>query len=339
MLDRIISCLVSLTLAVLVWMYARSRDQEMLDNVPVPVEISLAPGQAEQYDLEATGPCQVLASFTGPPSRLRELRGWLHRGELRVQKSLAVPEACQNEPRYSDTVRIDASDLHPPPGVRIMVLEERNRIPVTLRKLVERRLPVRLDHASEERVGQVTLEPAAVLVRGPQEVLDRIRFIPTQPFTLASPGEAPTLQEVHTAGMVPLVQELEGRPVRATPCVVAVRLTLRPRQKVYEVRDVPVHFLCPANFPLRPQWQNERAGRINLRLIGPAAEEAPSVTAYIDLTAGKFEPGQYADEPLRLQLPKDFQLAQNPPRSAAFRLIAPPLPRSGAVGFDEGTNP
>ena len=43
--------------------------------------------------------------------------------------------------------------------------------------------------------------------------------------------------------------------------------------------------------------------------------------AYIDLTAGKFEPGLYADEPVRLQFPPDFQLAQEPPRSAAFQLV------------------
>ncbi len=327
MVDRLISSLVALSLAVLVWLYARSRDQEMLDNVPIPVQITLAPGQADHYDLELTGPAQILASFTGPPSRIRELRTWLRRGEMRVQVSLAVPEDRQNEGRYLDTVRIDAADLHPPPGVRALLVEERNRIPVTLRRLVERRLPVRLDHASEERVGQVTLDPAVVLVRGPEEILDRVRAIPTQPFSLPLHNEAASLKEVQTASLVPLVQELEGRPIRSTPSAVAVHLTLKPRQRVYELRDVPVQFLCPANFALRPRWQNERAGKICLRLTGPATEELPAVAAYIDLTAGKFEPGQYADEPLRLQLPKDFQLAQNPPRSATFWLLALPQER------------
>jgi hypothetical protein len=335
MFDRIISSLVALSLAVLVWLYARSRDQEMLDNVPVPVQIALAAGQAEHYDLEVNGPCQVTASFTGPPSRMRELRSWLQRGELKVQVALAVPEDRQNEARYLDTVRIDAADLHPPPGVRALVTEERNRIPVTLRRLVERRLPVSLDHASEERVGQVTLEPAAVLVRGPQEVLDRVRAIPTQPFTTVARPDTSSLQEIITTGLVPLVSELEGRPVRTTPSAVAVRLTLRPRQRVYELRDVPVHFLCPASFPLRPLWQGEHAGKVNLRLIGPAMEEAPVVVAYVDLAAGKFEPGQYADEPLRLQLPKDFQLGQNPPRSATFRLVPLCCVRTAEAGIGE----
>jgi hypothetical protein len=339
MVDRLISTLVAVSLAVLVWLYARSRDQEMLDNVPIPVQIELAPGQAELYDLEVTGPCQVIASFSGPPSRMRELRDCLHRGELRVEVSLAVPEDRQNESRYLDTVRIDPADVHPPPGVRVLIVEERNRIPVTLRRVIERRLPVHLDHASEERIGQVTLEPAAVLVRGPQEILDRAQFVPTQPFPVTARSNGSPLQEIVTGGLVPLVQEMEGRPIRTSPSAVTARMTLRPRQKVYELRDVPVQFLCPANFPLRPQWQSERAGKISLRLVGPASEETPAVVAYIDLTTGKFEPGQYADEPLRLQLPKDFQLAQNPPRSATFQLVALPPDRFSDLGMGSAPNP
>src|SRR5262245_51856181 len=168
MTDRLISGAMAVILGLLVWLYARSRDQEMLDNVPVPVTILLAPNQAEQYDLEVTGQSQVIASFTGPPSRIRELRSQLQHGELRVQKTIVVPEDRQADNSYLDTVRIDPNDLHSPPGVRTIVSEERNRIPVTLRRIVERRLPVRLDYVPDEPVGQITLEPATVLVRGPQ---------------------------------------------------------------------------------------------------------------------------------------------------------------------------
>ena len=47
MLDRLVSALVAVSLAFLVWLYMRSRDQEILDNVPVPVQISLAPNQQD----------------------------------------------------------------------------------------------------------------------------------------------------------------------------------------------------------------------------------------------------------------------------------------------------
>src|SRR5581483_6299720 len=122
MFDRLISFLVALSLAFLVWLYARSRDQETLD-VQVAVQINLAPAHYGQYELEVNGPSQVPVSFSGPPSRMRELRGMLQRGELRVDFTLSVPDDRQADSRYSDTVRIDAADIHTPPGVTPAVVE------------------------------------------------------------------------------------------------------------------------------------------------------------------------------------------------------------------------
>ncbi|MCI0460258.1 MAG: hypothetical protein L0Z62_25175 [Gemmataceae bacterium] len=320
MLDRLLSALAALSLALLVWLYVRSRDQEMLDHVPIPVQITLVPGQAEHYELEVTGPSQVPVSFTGPPSRIRELRGLLQRGEMRVEATLTVPEDRLQESRLLDTVHVEAGDLHPPPGVTPIVVQGRNQIPVVLHRLVERRLPVRAEQAPEEQPAQVAVEPTTVPVRGPQEVLDRTRALATQPIAVPPPAEATTGAETITFRAVPLVQELEGRPVRVTPATVRARLTLQPRQRLYELTDVAVRFLCPANFGLRPLFGDERAGKITLRLLGPATADPPTVAAFIDLSGERWKPGLY-EEPLRLQLPKDFQLAQSPPRSVAFQLV------------------
>src|SRR5439155_14775335 len=101
MIDRILSSLVALSLALLVWLYARSRDQELLDNTPIPVRITLPTDLEDQYHLELSGPSQVLASFTGPPLRIRELRGILQRNELSVDVTLTIPEERLSESRYS----------------------------------------------------------------------------------------------------------------------------------------------------------------------------------------------------------------------------------------------
>ena len=54
---------------------------------------------------------------------------------------------------------------------------------------------------------------------------------------------------------------------------------------------MPVHFLCPVNFALRPQFVgNERDGRITVHLAGPAGEEPPAVVAFIDLTRRHLSP-------------------------------------------------
>src|SRR5437588_5108104 len=99
MIDRILSSLVALSLALLVWLYARSRDQEILDNVTLPVQISLAQADADHYNLEVNGPSQAVLSFSGPADRIRELRGEVQRNELHIDVVLTVPEAHRSESR------------------------------------------------------------------------------------------------------------------------------------------------------------------------------------------------------------------------------------------------
>jgi hypothetical protein len=334
MLDRFFSLVAAVGMAALVWLYARSRDEEILDNVPVPVQVALAAGQADHYNLEVAGPAQVPVSFSGPPIRLRELRGMLQRGELRVDVTLAVPEAHQAEPRYHDTVRIDAADVHPPPGVTPILVEGRNRLAVTLHRLVERRLPVRFDHAPGDPIAGAVVEPASVVVRGPQDVLNHLRALPTQSVVLPPQPEGGAAETV-VVGPVPLAEEVEGQPVRASPEAVTVRLTLRPKNKLYEV-EVPIRFLCPPGFPRRPHFRNGGDGRVTVHLLGPPSEDSPKVSAYIDLTPEKFAaPGvsSLCEEELRVQLPTGFQLAQPLPRFVAFELMPPEVPvvPAGAV--------
>jgi hypothetical protein len=316
MLDRLLSMFVAVGLALLLWLYARAREQEILDNVQVPVQITLSGSQAEQYNLETHADCRVMVSFSGSPARIRELRGILQRGELNVSLGYTVPEDRFTEGRYSDTILVEATDLHAPPGVTPMIVEGRNRIPITIHRLVERRLPVRFEHDLEDQGGRVTIEPATVLVRGPQDVLDRAKFIPTQPSPLPTrPTNAPPSAPI--IGRANLVTELEGRPVRVTPNRVTIRT--QPRQ-LYEIDDVPISFLTPPGFLLRPQFLDDRSGRLALKLWGPVDVDVPRVYAFVDLSRGRFISG-LNHEPLQIQLPKDFALAQEPARVVAFELL------------------
>jgi hypothetical protein len=308
----------AVSLAMLVWLYARSRDQELLDNVAVPVQVVVAPNQAEQYELELTGPAQVVLSFSGPPARVRELQGMIQRKELHVVKTITVPDDRLRESRYTDAIFVEPSDINAPIGVTPIVSEGHNRVPFALHRLIERRLPVAFDHLREGTPGPIVIEPATVLVRGPREVLDRVQFIKTKPSELPS-RPLHSQGNVSAIGRVALVDELEGRAIRVTPPYVQVRVPGQAR-KLYELTDVPVHFLCPANFHLRPKFIDERTGRVSLRILGPVQDEPPRVIAFIDLSIGKFVSG-LTHEPLQLQLPRDFQLAQDPPRVLTFELL------------------
>jgi hypothetical protein len=333
MVDRVLSFLVALSLAFLVWLYARSREQEILDNVSLPVDVSLTASQADQYSLEVTGTSQVAVSFSGPPARVRELRGMLQRGEMRVAMRVTVPDDRLQDSSYLDTVRVEPGDVHPPPGVTAMVMEGRNRIPVTLHRLVEQRLPVRFDFAQDDRVGQVVVEPATVLVRGPKEVLDRVRSVPTQHYCVPSRPDAAHTPQTLVLGPVPLASDLEKKPIQTTPCAVSVRVTLTPRRKTFDL-EVPVQFLTPSQFPWRPHFNGDgRDGKVTLKVEGPAVEEAPSVVAFIDLTGRKFDHGNHV-EPVRIQCPKEFQVVQPPTRLVPFRLDPPDLTTSKEIGVD-----
>src|SRR5207248_8311509 len=116
-----------------------------------------------------------------------------------------IPPDWRGEGRILDTVRVATADLRPPPGVRAQVAEGLNRFPVTLRRIVERRLPVRVDHGLHDRLLHCQAEPDTVLVRGPQDVLDRASAVPTRPFIPPADETGSTLREVVVRGTAHLV--------------------------------------------------------------------------------------------------------------------------------------
>jgi hypothetical protein len=336
MTDRILTPIIAIGLAFLVWMYARSRDQESIDNWPLPVELQVNPAQAENYEPpETSGAREVRVSFIGPPSSIRELRNLLRHGEVRLTKIITVPPDHENDAKYQDELRIEPSQVPVPPGVTPVLLENQNRIPVTLWRVIEKQLRVRLNKNDlGDRVEQEILEPSTVMVRGRQEDLRRTEEISTQPLlTESKQANQPATVEEH----VPLMADLFGKPVRVTPSVITARFLLKPRQSVKELTEVPVHFLCPPSFPFRPEFVNERAGKISVRVIGPAVEDRPAVTAYVDLTVRKFGAGLHAEEPLRVQLPPGYQLVGDPPRLSSFRLVPIDAPtKSGETAIPGG---
>jgi hypothetical protein len=89
-----------------------------------------------------------------------------------------------------------------------------------------------------------------------------------------------------------------------------------------------VRFLCPPNYPFRARFGTDHPGKVTLRLQGPSGEETPPVIAFIDLTSGTFGRGRNL-EPVRLQLPREFTLAQETPPLVSF--ILEPADRPATV--------
>ncbi|MCI0643231.1 MAG: hypothetical protein L0Y70_29530 [Gemmataceae bacterium] len=311
--------LVALSLAFLVWLYAHSRSQNSIDHVSIPVHIELAPAQRDHFLAEVGGSPHITVSFSGSSSRIRELRRMLQRGLVKATHTLTVSEE-RTAPSFTDNITIGPSDIPVPYGILVELGERYVQIPVTVHRLVERTLPVKLDYSGEVYVSQLKIEPAAVLVRGPKHVLDQAQFIATQTYALAAPTDGAGV--VQARGQVDLVGEMEGRGVTTTPRQVAFRCKVQPRLRSFEMTDVPVRFLCPPNFPWHARFDKGQQGKVKLRLIGPAGEENPPVLAFVDLTGAQLFRGRNL-EPLRLQLPKDFTLVQSTPPVIAFQLEEP----------------
>jgi hypothetical protein len=319
--------LVALSLAFLIWLYAHSRAQDSIDRVQIPVQIQLAPQHRDLFLLETSTAPNVTASFTGPSSRIRELRRKLQRGLVQASVTLNLAEDRLAETTFCENVHIEPSHLDVPGGVITDLADDRAGLSVTVHRLAERQLPVKLDFTGDVRVTHIELEPATVLVRGPKLVVDHAQAIATQPYALSA--AAPVGGDGLVRGQVTLVTELEGRAITATPRLVNFRCKVQPRKRVYELADVPVQFLCPPQFPWRACFQGENAGKVRLRLLGPAGEEPPPVLAFVDLTGAQLLRGRNL-EPLRLQLPKDFTLVESSPPVIAFYLeeLERPTPTS-----------
>ncbi len=330
----LLEMLVALSLAFLVWLYTHSRAQDSIDRVQVPVQIQLASQQRDLFLLETSGSPNVMASFSGPSSRIRELRHKFQRGQVQAAVTLTVADDRLSEATFTENLHIEPSNLEVPAGVLTYLGDDKNGIPVTVHRLAERQLPVKLDSTGLVRVTQLKIEPATVLVRGPKHILDHAQAILTKPYALTVPTHSDGLVKDQVA----LITELEGRPVTATPRMVTFQCKVQPKQKIYELAEVPVRFMCPPYFPWRATFHGGE-GKVTLRLLGPAGEELPPVLAFIDLTGTGLFRGRNL-EPLRLQLPKDFTLVESIPPVISFYLeeLERPAPTSAAVSDSIGTD-
>ncbi|MFO0964464.1 MAG: YbbR-like domain-containing protein [Gemmataceae bacterium] len=311
----VLEMLVAFSLAFLIWLYMHSRAQTTLDQEKIPVQIQLAPGQRELFNMEVVGDPHIIASFSGPSSRLRELKKRLQRGLVKASVVWTVSDEKLNDLSWTESIRVDPTHIEAPPGVHIDLDENSRSCRINLQRMSERVLPVRLEYAGELKVSQIKVEPATVQVRGPQEVLDKAVAISTQPCALEPPSGADPL----VRGKVALVSEIDGRPVSVNPKQVNFRCAVVAKQKAYEVTDVPVLFLCPPEFPYRPRFADDKAGKISVRIVGPSSDERPPVLAYVELNGASLSRGRNL-EPVRLQLPKDFTLLSNSSPVIAFYL-------------------
>jgi len=326
MFDRyIITPIIALGLAFLVWVYLRSRDQEV-QSYPIPIEVSIDPQQADRYSFDSKPENQaVRVKFFGLPSRLREVKDLVEGRNLILRKVVRVPTEVdvRQDNEYQDVVQFESSSLTLPLGVHADINPVEGRLQVKLRRMMEKTLtlqPMVTTGSAQYEVDNIRLEPATVKVFGPKSVLEQTSQLLLDNWQPRLPTGL-TMTEEEVTGSVRLPDKIKQESVRTVPDRVEIRARLKPALRVYEMNDVPIAFLCPANFLYRPLFTADRHGTIaQLKIRGPL-NRSPEVRAYIDLTSRpNLKPGLYPDEAILIDLPNGYYLAQDPPRLSAFKL-------------------
>src|SRR5262245_49767672 len=224
MFDRLLSLLVAVILSLLVWLYARSREQEVLDGVSLPVQVVLDPHQADLYQLELTGPAQVTAAFTGRPHRVRELQGMLRRREVPVVITVSAAEERLRDGLYTDTVVVGATHIQAPMGINAHVPEGANQVSYTI-------------HRREQEVLDGVLLPVQVMLAPHQAEHSQLE--------LTGPTQVP----VSFTGLPHRVRELQGmlrrREVPVIITVTALEERLRNGRYTDAVVVGPTHIHAP----------------------------------------------------------------------------------------------
>lgn len=321
-MNRLAAVLTSVVLAVLVWFYARSRDQTLYERAPVPVTVRLS-ADVDYYRLEQKR-SNVLASFVGPRAEIDKLQERLAGGRLTLVYYLTPPSPRLTEPRQR-AVTIQ-SDLFPWfPGVSVTMVRGEDVIPVVLVPMTTKKMAVKLSLPDPGLVDQARsrVEPAMVQVRGARHILQDYDEIPTEPINVPPLEEGAKSASYQPKRPIKLVADLRGEPVECTPSMVRIRLELKPSIRVEQVKDVPVRFLCPEDWPHQVRFLTERARVVTLLVRGPSqgAWALDQIYVFVDLTPERYKPSLYADEPCVVYLPPGLALEGKPPTVEKFEIV------------------
>lgn len=328
MFDRyFITPIIALGLAFLVWVYLRSRDQEV-QSYPIPIEISLDPQQQDRYSFDGKPENQtVRVKFYGLPSRLREVKDQVESRSIVLRHMVKVPQVVdqRQDNEYQEVIQFDGSSMTLPLGVHADINPVEGRMQIKLRRMMERTLELQQNVTTgspQYLVDNIRLEPATIKVIGPKSVLEQMDQLLLEPWQPRLPTGL-TMTEEEVRGFIQLPNKIKQEVVKMVPERVEITARLKPALKEYELSDVPISFLCPPNFAYRPVFTSDRLGYIaKLKVRGPM-NRTPEVKAYVDLTTKQsqnLKTGLYADEAIMLDLPEGFYLAQPQPKLSTYRL-------------------
>ena len=282
--------LLSLALAVVIWVYVSRKAYGTKDVVDVPLVLT---GYGENFILAQSWE-KVTLSLRGPAGAMDQLRTDVLVAELNIELKGKLPNMSEAKQPVSVEIPVAGSDIRNlPDSVTVAELRPR-KVRVRLDQIVEKRLTVVVDETvliGKVKKGLRLLKsyPSKkhVMVTGPKSVLDRMETIRPRPFEIED-LEVSTQQPRRLDTRA----EINGKQIdclKPEPARIEVWIDIEPIGKTLKIKDVPIEIHGLPGFVytvLDEKKANPYVKIPEVEIQGPEKLlEKPMLRAFIDLTA------------------------------------------------------
>ncbi len=278
--ETIRTAIVATFVAMLVWVWAEGESVSR-DRIPIRITLDSDPSSDYIYNAEDTAwSGSVVVEVEGTPSAIAEAR------EL-PRKELVLRYGIEGMPREAGTARVAQLSKAIPnlPELRklnvVVVAVDPPVLPVEVRKMVQRELPVKVELARAMLLdGEPSASPSTVTLRLPDSLAARLTE-GVQPIASVSAEELDRVKgdgarTVNGTVRLPAsIGPIDPNLVEFKPEVVAVSLRIRKEVESFKLAAVPVWFSMPPTEDAG-QWTVEVLDKFvnDVVVTGPADQVA-----------------------------------------------------------------
>ncbi len=286
--------LISLALAFLAWQRIHSTIGYETTLSDIPIEL-IAP---DGWSLLNRSLDKVSITLRGSQQEIR----LLNPDNLRVIIPLPEPN-----PQQEATIKLKETHLLNPSAARLIRFNP-PLISVSFDQTIERLIPVKATFTGNLREGleilQATCKPAAVRIRGPRKIVEKIEQIKTSPISLDR--RPATFMETMTLAIPP------ENDLRSDIQRIDVTVDIAEQIRTRRFLNVPLRIL---NSPRKTQFINTVPETINITVSGAQRRidriNAENITAYVHCE--QLEAATTYDLPVQIDLPAGIILNEIEP--------------------------
>ena len=296
-------------LAVLLWVYA---DQHITrqESLAIPLRLVLP------ADIRAQTSVTVLrVRVSGPNRAVAALKE--REGELRINYTPDV-ETSALESSKTITIVLTPNDVRLPAEVNILGIEP-DTLQAKLIRYAEKTLSVSPtivgEVASGYEIGEnILVDPPSVAVRGPEDLLERLEAIPTEPVSVQG------LKASHTRGGVKIATKA-GDSTLECDRTVDVLVPIKRQVIQREFANIPVAVFAPADFPYRVNLSTRKSVSLRGTKEAISALRPEDIRLFVDVSGLKPRSEPYEEKVYGL-VPPDVSF-EGELGSVTFEILEP----------------